>query len=75
MIEWRTERHAIEVKLRRDTETEERALSQVAEYIESLGLDEGWLVLFDLRSKLPWPERLWNRIADHGGKRIHMVGC
>ena len=75
LVEWKSERYAIEVKLRRDTETEERALSQVAEYVDSLGLVEGWLVMFDLRSVLPWPERLWNRTVDHAGKRVFVVGC
>ena len=42
-------RHAIEVKLRRDTETEGEALEQVARYLDHAGLDEGWLVIFDLR--------------------------
>jgi hypothetical protein len=34
---------AIEVKLRRGTVTEERALDQVTDYLDHLGLDEGWL--------------------------------
>jgi len=75
LIEWKGERHAIEVKLRRTTETEERSLSQVAAYLDFLGLEEGWLVMFDLRSTLPWPERLWNKQMEHEGKRIHVVGC
>src|SRR6185503_9668199 len=75
LIEWRGARHAIEVKLRRDTETEERALAQVKRYLDALGLDEGWLLLFDLRSTLPWEKRLTTRTVDVGGKRVHVVGC
>jgi len=63
------------VKVRRDTQTEERALGQVAAYLDSLGLAEGWLILFDLRSGKPWAERLWTRDVEHAGKRVHLVGC
>jgi len=34
-------RYAIEVKLRRDTETELEALDQIARYLDRTGLDEG----------------------------------
>ena len=75
LIEWRGARHAIEVKLRRDTETETDALEQVYRYLDTAGLDEGWLVMFDLRSTLPWDQRLTNRTVETGGKRVHIVGC
>src|SRR5512147_643179 len=47
-VEWQSQGHAIEVKLRRDSETEQEACEQLARYLDSLGLNEGWLVLFDL---------------------------
>ena len=76
MIFWRDdERHAVEVKLRRDTETEADALEQVAGYLDSAGLREGWLVVFDLRKEIPWEERLTLREVEHAGKRIHVMGC
>ncbi|MCA9706456.1 MAG: ATP-binding protein [Myxococcales bacterium] len=75
MIEWRGQRHVIEVKLRRGTVTEARALDQVTGYLEQLGLEEGWLVMFDLRSSASWDERLTLREVEHRGKRVHVVGC
>ncbi|MCC6555432.1 MAG: AAA-like domain-containing protein [Polyangiaceae bacterium] len=75
LIFWNQERHAVEVKLRRDTETEADALDQVSRYLDHAGLPEGWLVLFDLRKDVPWSERLTLRDVDHAGKRIHTVGC
>lgn len=74
-IEWRGARHAIEVKLRRDMETEAESLAQVARYLDSLGLSEGWLLLFDLRSTLSWQERLTTRTVEVGDKWVHVVGC
>ena len=79
LIEWRAgaevQRVAIEVKLRRDTETEEEALDQVRGYLEALGLKEGWLVMFDLRSTMPWSERLFVRVRMVDGYLVHVVGC
>jgi hypothetical protein len=75
LVDWRGTRHVIEVKLRRDTETEEDALEQVTRYLDTLGLDEGWLVLFDLRSTQPWSERLTTRLLEIAGKKIHVIGC
>ncbi|MCX4240728.1 ATP-binding protein [Paraliomyxa miuraensis] len=74
-VEWRGQRHAIEVKIRRGTVTEERALDQVTDYLDRLGLEEGWLVMFDLRSTASWAERLTMREVEHRGKRVHVVGC
>jgi len=75
LVEWRGARHAVEVKLRRDTETEAEAHRQLADYLDRLGLDEGWLVLFDLRSAGTWAERLTTRMVQLGPCRIHVVGC
>jgi hypothetical protein len=75
LIEWRGQRHAIEVKLRRDTETEADALDQLARYLDHAGLGEGWLVMFDLRSTQSWDERLTIRKLQHRGKQVHLVGC
>ncbi len=75
MVEWKRYRYAIEVKLRRDTETEADALLQVTRYLDTAGLAEGWLVMFDLRSTLGWDQRLTNRTVESNGKRVHLVGC
>ncbi|TMQ03184.1 MAG: ATP-binding protein [Deltaproteobacteria bacterium] len=75
MIFWKTERHAIEVKLRRDTETEAKALDQMAGYLERAGLDDGWLLLFDLRKETSWVDKLFVREVEHAAKKIRIVGC
>ncbi|AKT37750.1 uncharacterized protein CMC5_018920 [Chondromyces crocatus] len=75
LVSWKRARHAIEVKLRRDTETELDALDQVTRYLDHAGLDEGHLVMFDLRKEVPWSERLFQREIAHRGKRVSIVGC
>ena len=75
MLFWKEERHVIEVKLRRDTETEKRAYSQICRYLDHIGRTEGWLVIFDLRSQKDWSERLFRRDETIDDKLIHVVGC
>jgi len=75
LIEWKAQRVVVETKLRRDTETEDEAHEQVVRYLDSLGIAEGWLVLFDLRSTAPWSERLFQRDRTVGGRVVHVIGC
>ncbi|HSO00567.1 MAG TPA: hypothetical protein VLS89_19880, partial [Candidatus Nanopelagicales bacterium] len=75
MICWKDERHAIEVKLRRDKQTEPRALDQLAGYLDRAGLTDGWLVLFDLRKKVRWSDKLFLREVEHAAKKITILGC
>ncbi len=75
LVFWKDEQHAIELKLRRDTETETEALDQLAGYLEHLGLTQGWLVMFDLRKEPSWEEKLFVREIEHKGKTIRLVGC
>lgn len=75
LVTWKGERHAIELKLRRDEETESDGIEQLSGYMDSAGLTEGWLVIFDLRSTRPWSERLYQRPVERDGRRIVIVGC
>ena len=75
LVTWKGERHAIELKLRRDEETESDGIEQLSGYMDTAGLTEGWLVIFDLRSTRPWSERLYQRPVEIEGRRIVIVGC
>ncbi len=75
MIFFAGERHAIEVKLRRDTQTGTEALEQLLGYLDEAGLAQGWLVIFDLRKEVPWSEKLTMEEVEAEGKRIWVVGC
>jgi hypothetical protein len=74
-VELGGERHAIEVKVRRDTHTEEDSLIQVTRYLEHLGLSSGYLVMFEPRPDVPWPQRLYRRDVEFRGRTIKIVGC
>ena len=75
MVHFAGERHAIELKLRRDRSTKDDALEQLAGYLDQAGLREGWLVLFDLRKEIDWDEKLTLTEETFDGKRVRVVGC
>ncbi len=75
LVEWGEDRHAIEVKVRKGSHTEEDVLEQVVRYLDHLGMNEGWVVTFDPRRDIPWSEKLTRRDIDFAGKTIHFVGC
>ena len=47
----------------------------VGRHIVTKLLDEGWLVMFDLRSTRSWSKRLTTRTRKVGKKRVHVIGC
>ena len=61
--------------MRRDTRTEGKGIEQVARYLDSVALSEGWLVLFDLRKDVSWEDKIFVREARVEGKQIRVVGC
>lgn len=74
-VEYQGKRYPIELKIRYDTRTEAEGKTQIAEYMDTLGCTEGWLLLFDRRTTASWDEKLFWRTENVEGKTIHIVGC
>ncbi len=78
LVEFGGGRHAIELKRVRPKDGAERVRSQglvqLGGYLDSLGLTEGWLVIFDQRPRLSWKQRIWREDVTFEGRRIHIVG-
>jgi hypothetical protein len=68
-------RYPVELKLRRGERTEAEGLDQLAEYMDTCGTAEGWLVLFDRRPGRSWDERITWHTVERGGKTLHVVGA
>jgi type II secretory pathway predicted ATPase ExeA len=75
VIAWKTWRYAIEVKVRHTSTTEARGVKQLGAYLASMGLGEGWLVIFDMRMSVSWDERIHTHDVEHEGRTIHVLGC
>ncbi len=78
LVEFGGFRHAIELKRVRPNEAaatvRAKGLTQLGGYMDSLGLTEGWLVLFDQRPRLSWKQRIWREEVAVDGRTMHLVG-
>ena len=72
-VEYRGKRYAVEVKTAKNF-AGEKSYAQLASYLDSLGLVEGWMPVFDDDTGKPWDERLFTRDETFGGKTIHVIG-
>lgn len=57
---WKNQTIVLELKLKYDSETRTEGLRQTARYMDTLGQQHGYLVLFELKKSdlVPWEERL-----------------
>jgi hypothetical protein len=74
-VEYVEHRYPIEMKLMRGPKTREEGLTQLTKYMDTLGCKEGWLLLFDVNSSLPWEQRLTWETVDRDCRTIHVVGA
>jgi len=74
-IHYENRRYPVEIKIRRDAKTLDQGRKQTAEYMETLGCDEGWLVIFDRRKKTSWKNRLFWKTGKSENRIIHAAGC
>ncbi len=68
-------RYPVEIKIRRDNKTLAEGKKQLTAYMETLGCDEGWLVVFDQRKKPSWKSKLFWKTETVDEKVVHIVGC
>ena len=72
-VEYRGHRYAVEVKTAKNF-AGEVSYGQLAGYLDSLGLPEGWMAIFDEDKSKPWEEKLYSRDVVFNGKTLHLVG-
>ncbi len=75
LVVWKTQRIALEIKLWRRPTTEAKGLRQLGGYLDSLGLREGWLLIFETRPGVDWDARVFTRTETVDGATIHVIGC
>ena len=72
-VEYRGRRYAVEVKTAENFKGAE-SYAQLADYLDTLGLAEGWMPVFDEDKSKPWEEKIFTRDEVFAGKTIHVVG-
>ena len=68
-------RYVLELKILRRNDTREKAVEQISGYLDQLGLNEGWLVMFNPNPELNWDQKITWDDLDYNGRIIHVVGC
>jgi hypothetical protein len=68
-------KYPIEIKIHRGTKTLNEGLEQIARYMDKLGCENGWLIIFDRRKNLDWNEKLFTRVENVDGKKVTVIGC
>jgi Holliday junction resolvase len=74
-VEYQGQRCPIELKIRRDERTYDDGVKQTARYLDKLGCDQGWLVLFDQRTGMSWEDKLYVKREGIEGKTVPVFGC
>ena len=72
-VEFRGSRYAIEVKTSANFQGE-KSYAQCAKYLDSLGLSEGWMPIFEKSKEKTWDEKIYSRDESVDGKTIHVIG-
>jgi hypothetical protein len=80
LVTYGSDRFALELKRVRTRDAletvVERGVAQLGAYLDTVGLDHGWLVVFDVRPDRSWEERLWTREeTTQDGKRVVVLGA
>ncbi len=74
LVKFHKQRVAMEVKINRGRKSIEKAKKQLDRYLDQLGLNEGYLVIFD-PSDIEWEKKLYWEDIVYNNKKITMVGC
>ena len=74
-VEYNEKRYPMEMKIRRTDKAYEDGVKQILGYMDILGCDKGWLVVFDNRKNTSWDERIFNRRVISDGKTVMIYGC
>lgn len=73
---WKDQIIPIELKMHHDKWSEPEGIQQIARYMDKLGQQRGYLVLFEKQSseKLPWEDRIRREVLNIDGKEVILLG-
>lgn len=74
LVKFHQQRVGMELKIDRGPKSIEKAKKQLDRYLDRLGLNQGYLVLFDPK-KVDWEKKLYMKEITYNNKKITMVGC
>jgi hypothetical protein len=69
------QKYPIELKILKNMRSGAKSIEQILGYMDKVGSDEGWLVIFDNDPGKSWDEKIYMREETAGEKRVTVVGC
>jgi hypothetical protein len=73
LVKFGTQEFALEIKIKWDNSTIQEGKEQLARYLDTLGLSQGYLVIFD-PGDIQWEKKIYWKETVHNGKTIIMIG-
>ncbi|HLP45790.1 MAG TPA: PD-(D/E)XK nuclease domain-containing protein, partial [Candidatus Kapabacteria bacterium] len=73
LVKFKNQEFALEIKIKRDNITIEEGKEQLSNYLDRLGLAEGYLVIFD-PGKKKWEQKIYYKDITYNDKKLIMVG-
>ncbi|CAN2042755.1 NTP hydrolase p-loop-containing [Candidatus Magnetomoraceae bacterium gMMP-15] len=74
-VHYKGNRYPIELKIRYNIKTYEDGKKQLADYMDIMNCDKGWLIVFDKRKSVSWKKKIFWKTAKIDKKEINIVGC
>jgi hypothetical protein len=78
VIDYAGERHVVELKRAHNGAVEavrEAGAQQLADYLDTLGEQTGWLLVFDQHKNVSWEDRLWREDRQVGARTLRLRGA
>jgi SpoVK/Ycf46/Vps4 family AAA+-type ATPase len=74
-IVYKDQKYPIELKILQSMRNLEHSQKQLLAYMDRVGSNVGWLVIFDRDTAKSWNEKIYSRKETVNGKEINIVGC
>ena len=69
------QKYPIELKILQSEKSRSSSLEQIWSYMDIVGSNSGWLVIFDKDTKKNWEDKIFMKEESLDGKKIVIVGC
>ncbi len=75
LVEYNGVEYPVELKILQSENCRAESLKQIRGYMDKLGADEGWLIIFDKDTAKSWDEKVYVTEETVDGKRVTVAGC
>ena len=69
------QKYPIELKILQNERSRAESIAQILSYMDKVGSNTGWLVIFDQNTEKSWDEKIYINKETANGKEITVAGC